>query len=134
MTDNIKPLSSRLTFLADLARVHGHHSYAHEMGALLVELDAAFSYELAMYEQMKLSHPNTRCGYVLCSTTAKGHFSKWSKVLGGYAPENGPLGDFLVFDEIEAAQAALVHLDPAVRSCFRIFPIVLSAGYNAVAP
>lgn len=125
-------LSQRLTELADRIRkdaLAGDDTT--KLANMLVEIDELLGYELSMLDQHGVALPaNTQCGYVLCSVKKDGLFNKWSKVTGGYSPESGPFGDYLVFEDMTSAKDALAHMDAGIREFFRIFPVVLIAGID----
>lgn len=105
-----------------------------EMVKLIIEIDDQLSYELAMLEQHKITEPNTTCGYVLCTKGIGGKFNKWPKVIGGYSPDAGPEGDYLVHHDRSSAECSLMHIDPHVRASIAIFPVVLIAGKTPSDP
>lgn len=95
---------------------------------LLHEIEHRYGYEIAMFEQHAGAIKHTQCGYVLGCIRNDGHFNKWSKAIGGHLTESGPLGDYLCFEDKKDAEAALLHIEPAVAQYIRIFPVVLTAG------
>lgn len=121
-------LSERLTDLVSMVRKSPASVPARTVADFLIELEAVYGYELAMLDRHLVAAPTTQCGYVLCGVKADERFNKWGKVIGGYGPESGPYGDYLVYENREDAQKALTHMEPIISKDIRIFPVVLVAS------
>jgi hypothetical protein len=80
-------------------------------------------------------------GYVIAQADGGGNeggFNKWCKVRGGHTYDSGPsgdtfgpCGDALVFFTWKEAKEAYDHFmlsNPEVAKCFRIYPVVITAG------
>jgi hypothetical protein len=57
-----------------------------------------------------------------------GGFNKWAKVQGGEDHRHAVKGSYLVHEDWKDAKAAWSAIPADIRSGFRIYPVVLSAG------
>ena len=87
-----------------------------------------YSYAISYLEDHLENEGDLAVGWIIAQSDVDGSWNKWSKAHGGYAPENGPSGDWLVFMLWEHAKEAHNHIDPSFRQYSRIYPVVLSAG------
>lgn len=87
-----------------------------------------YSYAISYLEDHLESEGDIREGWVISQSDIDGSWNKWEKSRGGYSPESGPLGDWLIFYEWQVAKDAWNHIDPSIRQNFRIYPVVVSAG------
>lgn len=101
---------------------------AHRALHTILDVDTMHGYTIAMLEQHVEGNDDVQCSWVVSQSQKDGGFNKHCKNLGGYAPENGPGGDTLLFDRWIDAKAVIDHMDLAVQTNFRIYPLVGVAG------
>jgi hypothetical protein len=101
---------------------------AHRALHIILDADMMHGYTIAMLEQHVEGNDDVECCWVVSQSQKDGRFNKFSKNMGGYAPENGPPGDALVFSVWSEAKFALDHMDPDIQSNFRIYPVVVVSG------
>jgi hypothetical protein len=114
----------------DALRVMSHEDLARLAYGVLETLEAAdkYSYAISYLEDHLEDEGDLEVGWIIAQPDKDGGWNKWAKAHGGYAPESGPSGDWLVFRLWKDAKKAHDHIDPSIRQYSRIYPVVLSAG------
>lgn len=96
-----------------------------------LEATEPFAYLMSGLEGHLEGPGNHQEGWVVAQADGgdnQGGFNKWSKASGGYSEESGPYGDWLICENWKDAKAILDAKPSDIRSHFRIYPVVLSAG------
>lgn len=114
----------------DALRALPHEELARLAYGALETLEDAdqYSYAISYLEDHLENQGDLEVGWTIAQSDVDGSWNKWAKAFGGYAPESGPSGDWLVFRLWEDAKKAHDHIDPSFRQYSRIYPVVLSAG------
>ena len=114
----------------DALRALPHEELARLAYGALETLEDAdkYSYAISYLEDHLENEGDLEVGWIIAQSDVDGSWNKWAKAFGGYAPESGPPGDWLVFRLWEDAKNAHEHINPAIRQYSRIYPVVLSAG------
>jgi hypothetical protein len=114
----------------DALRAMPHEELARLAYGALETLEDAdkYSYAISYLEDHLENEGDLEVGWIIAQSDVDGSWNKWSKAHGGYAPESGPSGDWLVFMLWGDAKKAHDHIDPSFRQYSRIYPVVLSAG------